>query len=450
MQQQFVRGNYSEVIARAQKEVANDRYESDWRQLLVKSLLTVGRYDEAYTNAMEGLDGYSATIAMRLLARDAALYHNDVAGANRRLVEIKALIQQTPATARDPEQLVALGRALLLLGVEPRLVLENCFQQAEKLDSPPREAFLAAGGLALDKHDFALAATTFRAGLKAFPEDPDLEAGLARAFESGDRQEMLKALEAALAVNPRHIPSLLLLVDHLIDGEQYDDAEKNLAVVLSVNPHQPEALAYRAVLANLRNDSAQEAQCRAGALAYYQTNPEVDYLIGHKLSQKYRFAEGAAAQRRALAFEPDDPLAREELAEDLLRLADHRAGSPTGWVRRDRLQPLDPASANDEIPDPVQRQFLRPHDAAGGGPVRRPRPGPPLPGPRNPHSQVRCGAHPADRGGHFSRAKGLCRADVRHAGQSGIFGRLFRLRDHGQQPGLAGAQPGELGGRALA
>jgi len=327
MQQQFVRGNYSEVIARAQKEVANDRYESDWRQLLVKSLLTVGRYDEAYTNAMEGLDGYSATIAMRLLARDAALYHNDVAGANRRLVEIKALIQQTPATARDPEQLVALGRALLLLGVEPRLVLENCFQQAEKLDSPPREAFLAAGGLALDKHDFALAATTFRAGLKAFPEDPDLEAGLARAFESGDRQEMLKALEAALAVNPRHIPSLLLLVDHLIDGEQYDDAEKNLAVVLSVNPHQPEALAYRAVLANLRNDSAQEAQCRAGALAYYQTNPEVDYLIGHKLSQKYRFAEGAAAQRRALAFEPDDPLAREELAEDLLRLGQ----TDEGW-----------------------------------------------------------------------------------------------------------------------
>jgi len=138
---------------------------------------------------------------------------------------------------------------------------------------------------------------------------------------------MLKAIEAALAINPRHIPSLLLLVDHLIDGEQYDEAEKNLALVLSVNPHQPEALAYRAVLANLRSDSAQEAQFRAGALEYWQSNPEVDYLIGRKLSQKYRFAEGAAAQRRSLAFQPDYPLAREELAENLLRLGQ----TDEGW-----------------------------------------------------------------------------------------------------------------------
>jgi uncharacterized protein HemY len=78
----------------------------------------------------------------------------------------------------------ALGQALLLLGIEPRLVLDNCFRRAEKADPPVREAFLATGQLALDKHDFALAADSFRAGLKKFPGDPDLEYGLARAFES--------------------------------------------------------------------------------------------------------------------------------------------------------------------------------------------------------------------------------------------------------------------------
>ena len=81
--------------------------------------------------------------------------------------------------------------------------------------------------------------------MKKFSDDPDLEAGLARAFESGDRQEMLQAIDAALAINPHHIPSLLLLADHLIDAEQYEEAEKQLALVLQVNPHQPEALAYR-------------------------------------------------------------------------------------------------------------------------------------------------------------------------------------------------------------
>ena len=242
MRQQFLLGNYAEVIKVAQKEVDDNGYRSDWRRLLVESLLTVGRYGEACTNANDGLNGYASDIGMRLLAREAALFQNDLAGANRRLVEISTLLERRPPSAQGGEELVALGRALLLLGVEPRLVLENCFQRAEKMEPPPREAFLATGQLALDKHDFALAADAFRLGLKKFPDDPDLQTGLARAFETGNREEMLKAVEAALAVNPKHVPSLLLLADHLIDGEQYDEAEKQLALVLQVNPHQPEAL----------------------------------------------------------------------------------------------------------------------------------------------------------------------------------------------------------------
>lgn len=326
MQQRFLHGHYAEVIQTAQKEVDGNGYRSDWRRLLVKSLLTVGRYEEAYTNAMAGLDDYSSTIELRLLARETALYHNDPAGASQRLAEIATVIQQERPTAQDAEQLVALGQALLLLGVEPRVVLENCFQRAEKLEPPPREAFLATGQLALDKHDFALAADAFRAGLKKFPKDPDLEAGLARAFEPSNRQEMLKAIEAALATNPHHIPSLLQLADHLIDAEDYEEAEKQLTLVLAVNPHNPEALAYRSVLANLRNDPAQEKECRAAALKFWKTNPEVDHRIGAKLSEKYRFAEGAAAQQRALEFAPDYLPARQELAQDWLRLGRDEAG----------------------------------------------------------------------------------------------------------------------------
>jgi len=326
MQWQYSQGNYAEVIQTAQKRVAENEYNNEWRQLLVKSLLTVGRYTEAHTNALAGLDNYSTTIELRLLARETALYQNNPAEANRRLAEISAWIEQNPPSAQDANQLVALGQALLLLGVEPRIVLENCFQQAEKLDPPPRAAFLATGQLALDKHDFALAAEAFRAGLKPFPDDPDLEAGLARAFETSDRQEMLKALDAALKINPRHIPSLLLLADHLIDAEQYAEAEKQLATVLAVNPYQPEALAYRAVLANLQNDPAGEKAYRTEALKYWQTNPKVDYLIGYKLSQKYRFAEGAAAQQRALEFEPAYLPARQQLAQDWLRLGQNDDG----------------------------------------------------------------------------------------------------------------------------
>jgi hypothetical protein len=324
---QLRRGDYDKAIAAAQGRVEGRRGSSDWRILLVESLMTVGRYGEAYTNAMEGLSVSSPGLQMLLLAREAALYQNDLASANRLLEEIKALLQQPLVAPASGREIVAIGQALLLFGVEPRLVLDNCFRRAEKMDPPCREAFLAAGRLGLDKHDFALAADAFRAGLTLFPDDPDLQAGLAQAFEPSNREEMMKALQAALKVNPRHIPSLLLLADHLIDAEQYEAVEQQLALVLKVNPHQPEALAYRAVLAHLRNDTEAEAQFRAAALGPWKTNPLVDSLIGRKLSQKYRFAEGAAGQRRALAFEPDYLPARRQLASDLLRLGQ----TDEGW-----------------------------------------------------------------------------------------------------------------------
>jgi hypothetical protein len=317
-QQEFLHGEYEKVIGVTQQKVAQGAYQDDWRILLVKSLLATGRYDEAYSNAMAGAaDSYS--LSLRLLARETALYQNNAAAAQRQLVEMKALIERRFGDFQNDDA-PALGRALLLLGVEPRLVLDNCFRRAEKMDPPAREAFLATGQLALDKHDSALAAEAFRAGLKKFPGDPEMESGLARSFESGDQAEMRRHIEAALKANPRHVPSLLLLANRMIDAEDYEGADQQLALALKVNPHCPEALACRAALALLRNDPAGAQKDRAAALQFWRANPEVDYLIGQKLARKYRFEEAAAEQKLALDFDPACLPARRELAEDLLRL----------------------------------------------------------------------------------------------------------------------------------
>jgi len=324
-QKQFLRGEYESVIRVTQKKVQDGAYQDDWRILLIKSLLATGRYDQAHSNALAGAKLSSYNLSLRLLARETDLYQNDAADAQRQLAQMKGMIERRFGDFQT-EDAPALGQALLLLGVEPRLVLDNCFRRAEKADPPVREAFVATGQLALDKHDSALAADAFRAGLKKFPDDPDLESGLARAFESGDQQEMAKHLEAALAANPRHVPSLLLLADHLIDAEEYDQAAQQLALALKVNPHSPEALAYRAVLALLRNDSTGAEKDRADALHFWSANPAVDFLIGQKLARKYRFEEAAAEQKRALDLDPAYVPARRELAEDLLRLGREAEG----------------------------------------------------------------------------------------------------------------------------
>ncbi|HEX5399849.1 MAG TPA: hypothetical protein VFY06_12470, partial [Verrucomicrobiae bacterium] len=71
-QTQFLHGNYADVITNAQSELADNPYQNDWRQLLVNSLMTVGRYDDAYSTAVAGLNAYSSDFAMRLLARETA------------------------------------------------------------------------------------------------------------------------------------------------------------------------------------------------------------------------------------------------------------------------------------------------------------------------------------------------------------------------------------------
>ena len=114
--------------------------------------------------------------------------------------------------------------------------------------------------------------------------------------------------------------------DQLIDGERYQEAEQVLKQVLDVNPLEARAWAYRAVLAHLRGDPEGEASARRRALAQWASNPEVDHLIGRKLSQKYRFAEGAALQKQVLALDPDYLPAKIQLCQDLLRLGEETDG----------------------------------------------------------------------------------------------------------------------------
>ena len=145
----------------------------------------------------------------------------------------------------DAASLVVIGQALLLRGLDPKRVLDTVFDNARKSDPKLRDLYLAGGQLALDKHDFALAARKFEEGLKQLPDDPDLQVGLAQAHAPSDQAVMLGSLEAALERNSNHVGALLLLVDHTIDAEDYVEAAELLERIKSINPWNPEAGAYR-------------------------------------------------------------------------------------------------------------------------------------------------------------------------------------------------------------
>jgi tetratricopeptide (TPR) repeat protein len=179
--------------------------------------------------------------------------------------------------------------------------------------------------LALEKQDFALAAEALADAAKRRPDDPDIHLGLARAY-SDDSEKASAELAKALELNPQHIESLLFQVDNAIDAEEYERAGSILEKVFKVNLKHARAWAYRAVLAHLKGEYEQEQAHRKVALAIWDANPEVDHLIGQKLSQKYRFAEGATYQRQALKFAPTYRPAKVQLCQDLLRLGQEQEG----------------------------------------------------------------------------------------------------------------------------
>jgi len=324
---QFLTGQYISCSAACREALSDYAYQEEWHELLVKSEFALGRYELAGLALSNGLQRFSWSIPLRLLGRDVFRFTSQSNRAPEMFEQIEGMIStRNNMRFRDASALVAIGRAALLLRADPRKVLDNLLEEAKKQNPALREPYLAIGELALNKHDFALAAKQFNAGLKKFPDDPEMSFGLARAYQPSDRKQMLENIEAVLEGNTNHVGAMLLLIDHLVDAEEYDEAEKLIERALTVNRWHPEAWAHRAVIKHLRNDEAGEKTARANALKFYPTNPNVEFLIGQNLSQKYRFAEGAAYQRRALAFDPTFVPAQAQLAQDLLRLGDEVEG----------------------------------------------------------------------------------------------------------------------------
>ncbi|MBX3748280.1 MAG: tetratricopeptide repeat protein [Verrucomicrobiae bacterium] len=322
----LLQGRYESAVNAATAALETDSRIEAWHALRIQSLLALGRYPEADAAMTNALAVHPRSVTLRWLARDAFSLNGRPDRAAEAVSEIPRLVSQRPWAYRETSDLVAVGRALLAGGVDPKDVLDRIYAVAKRAAPDHRDIYLASGELALEKQDFALAAQHFEEGLQRFPEDPDLLFGRARAFAPSDRQVMGAMIEAALKINPRHVPSLLLLADHRIDAEDYEASSQTLAEAHAVNPHHPEAWAYAAVIAHLRNDPAAEQAARNAATRHWPSNPAVPHLIGRKLSQKYRFAEGAALQQEALAFAPDFLPARAQLASDFLRLGEDAAG----------------------------------------------------------------------------------------------------------------------------
>jgi predicted Zn-dependent protease len=334
----FRTGDYSAALQAAEEATKPHYAEARWWQLRLECLLTLGRYADGAKAFDLSQRQHPTDAPIRVAAYDLLRLAGVPERAQSMLAELLRFAETTPWRYSSPEDRIAVGRAASRMGADAREILENYYDEAQKIDPDLRDGYVAVGELALAKNDLAVAADTFRAGLKKFADDPDLLYGLARAVAETSDDESHAHLEAALKVNPRHIASLLYQAEEHLVHEEYKEAAAALDDVARINARHPRAWALRAVLCHLQADPFGEWYCREEALAPWDGNPEVDHVLGSRLSKAYRFAEGAKYQRRALRKDPNYLPARAQLAQDLLRLGE----ADEGWRLVNEVQQADP------------------------------------------------------------------------------------------------------------
>lgn len=330
-------GQYARCLEATAAAIEARSYGEEWPILKAQCELTLGRYPESLETIKAGLERYSWSVRLRMMEFDAAFANGKPDQAAAALLEVERLVQTSAWRYTDADDLVSLGQAALKLGADAKAVQEGFFERARRNFATRPDGFLAAGLLANSKGDFKLAAEILGPAAKDFATNPEILFAYSETLRTGDKPASLDLLNKVLEINPVFAPALHRVAETQIDAEDYSAAETTLAEVLKVNPHSPESHGLQAVIHHLRYAPEAEAASREAAMKFCLKSAPVDHLIGRKLSQKYRFAEGSAYQRRALQADPDFVEAQIQLAQDLLRLGNE----DEGWQIADAAQKRD-------------------------------------------------------------------------------------------------------------
>ena len=331
-------GQYDECIEYAKAQVDKKVWNDKWPILLVEAYLTTGKYEKALVVYEESLSRFGDSLRLRLLGVDVYRMNNQPLKSKEQLDVIDRRLNRDTWLYSVSSEFVNIGDYFLLRNEDPKLVLKNCYDLAVKADPKSPDPHLATARMALDKSDSKVAAQSLAKALKLDDKNPETHYLSAKAWQSTEPDRATDHLQKSLALNPKYVPSLLLVVEQKMNEEQYAKALQLLDEVEKVNPRLPKLWALRAAIAHLEGRYDAEGEARKKALSPWSLNPEVDHTIGRHLSMHYRFTESVEYQKRALTMDSSYVSAQSQLAQDLLRLGQ----TDPGWDMVDRVRKNDP------------------------------------------------------------------------------------------------------------
>lgn len=174
------------------------------------------------------------------------------------------------------------------------------YDEAIAADSTNLSARLRLGWLFLDKYNGTDAQATFEEALAKAPGNPDALYGLARAQAFNGEGSGAGGIEAALEVNPNHVPSRLQLARMRLEAEAYDEAAKGAERALETNPASIEALSLLAGARRLGGDESGFEAARTRIERLNPASPEPWETLAELSARNRRYGEAVDYAGRAI------------------------------------------------------------------------------------------------------------------------------------------------------
>lgn len=308
-------GDHAKGIERLNALAAKGETDAGWHAVLAELQEQIGQYDEAIAHNRRALEIDKGHFRARSQLGRALELLGRIDEAIAALKPFNDLMTggMLPDTA---EELTWVGSGFLrysVLSRHPELpnrtrhVLQHVYQEAfDTVDSAYWPARLAAAQLLLDKHNFDEARDDFKAILDNNKNvaDAHVALGLMALTDQWDFEAADKAVDKAIAINPRHVGARLLQAKARMLERRYRAAASAATKALAVNPRCIEALSLLGAARLRQGDRAGCDAARKQVEAITAKPAMFHYTLGLWLVMGRQFDEAEQEFKKAMALAP--------------------------------------------------------------------------------------------------------------------------------------------------
>ena len=234
-------GLHGEALERYRRALEMEETNPYARQGIARSLLALGRPDEARPHAEALVNAGSTDINLLLLAAEARVASMDKPGARELLMTLQK------SEARNANVLKRVGDLYADLGDAPEAVA--AYRASLSIDERQTEARISLGRLLAKAGDDTAAIRELEAVLVTAPNHDVAVVELVGPYRrTGRSRSALPRIVALIRRDVYHFAALICLGEILIDLARESDALKAFERVLRFDPNHSEGLRYRRLL----------------------------------------------------------------------------------------------------------------------------------------------------------------------------------------------------------